>query len=183
MWWPKSSLKPSLTVLEGRSLGKAGSKFWHGGWGYQKRPKKFWCLLWRAPLYIRGTGHYCVSSHLGGFHLVAKIIRELKNHMIPYKFKCSHWLNWQHSDWRAIFHQWEHLNLYGIMWFLSSLMILAITWKPPYSRVPLKPWWSMKSQKCKEILDKNAVFFSAASCTKTAILAGISFHFRPLVFR
>ena len=27
----------------------------------------------------------------GGFHLVAKIIRELKSHMIPYKFKCSHW--------------------------------------------------------------------------------------------
>ena len=41
----------------------------------------------------------------GGFHLVAKIIRELKSHIIPYKFKCSHWLNLQHSDWRAIFHQ------------------------------------------------------------------------------
>ena len=27
-----------------------------------------------------------------GFHLVAKIIRELKSHMIPYKFKCSNWL-------------------------------------------------------------------------------------------
>ena len=26
----------------------------------------------------------------GGFHVVAKIIRELKSHMIPYKFKCSH---------------------------------------------------------------------------------------------
>ena len=41
----------------------------------------------------------------GGFHVVAKIIRELKSHMIPYKFKCSHWLKLQHSDWRAIFHQ------------------------------------------------------------------------------
>ena len=29
----------------------------------------------------------------GGFHVVAKIIMELKSHMIPYKFKCSHW--WQ----------------------------------------------------------------------------------------
>ena len=38
---------------------------------------------------------------MGGFHLVAKIIRELKCHMIPYKFKCSHWLKLQHSDWRA----------------------------------------------------------------------------------
>ena len=28
---------------------------------------------------------------LGGFHLVAKIIKELKSHMILYKFKCSHW--------------------------------------------------------------------------------------------
>ena len=27
---------------------------------------------------------------IGGFHVVAKIIRELKSHMIPYKFKCSH---------------------------------------------------------------------------------------------
>ena len=27
---------------------------------------------------------------MGGFHLVAKIIRELKSYMIPYKFKCSH---------------------------------------------------------------------------------------------
>ena len=32
--------------------------------------------------------------------MVAKIIRELKSHMIP-KFKCSHWLKLQHSDWRA----------------------------------------------------------------------------------
>ena len=39
--------------------------------------------------------------HKGGFHLVAKIIRELKSHMLPYKFKCSHWLKLEHSDWRA----------------------------------------------------------------------------------
>ena len=26
-------------------------------------------------------------SDIGGFHLVAKIIRELKSHIIPYKFK------------------------------------------------------------------------------------------------
>ena len=37
----------------------------------------------------------------GGFHVVAKIIRELKSHMIPYKFKCSHWLKLQQSDQRA----------------------------------------------------------------------------------
>ena len=37
----------------------------------------------------------------GFFHVVAKIKRELKSHMIPYKFKCSHWLKLQHSDRRA----------------------------------------------------------------------------------
>ena len=42
----------------------------------------------------------------GGFHVVAKIIRELKSHI-----QVLHWLKLQHSDWRAIFHQWEHLNL------------------------------------------------------------------------
>ena len=42
---------------------------------------------------------------VGGFHLVAKIIRELKSHRIPYKFKCSHGLKLQHSDWRANYHQ------------------------------------------------------------------------------
>ena len=28
---------------------------------------------------------------LGGFQLLDLIIPELKNHVIPYKFKCSHW--------------------------------------------------------------------------------------------
>ena len=43
--------------------------------------------------------------HYGVFHVVAKIIRELKSQMITYKFKCSHWLKLKHSDWRAILHQ------------------------------------------------------------------------------
>ena len=43
-----------------------------------------------------------VLHAIGVFHLVAKIIRELKSHMIPYKFKCSHWLKLQE---RATFHQ------------------------------------------------------------------------------
>ena len=37
----------------------------------------------------------------GGFQLLDLIIPELKNHVIPYKFKSSHWLKLQHSDWRA----------------------------------------------------------------------------------
>ena len=28
---------------------------------------------------------------IGGFHLLDLIIPELKSHVIPYKFKCSHW--------------------------------------------------------------------------------------------
>ena len=30
-------------------------------------------------------------SDLGGFQLLDLIIPELKSHVIPYKFKCSHW--------------------------------------------------------------------------------------------
>ena len=30
----------------------------------------------------------CFVNDKGGFHVVAKIIRELKSHMIPYKFMC-----------------------------------------------------------------------------------------------
>ena len=37
---------------------------------------------------------------LGGFQLLDLIIPEL-SHVIPYKFKSSHWLKLQHSDWRA----------------------------------------------------------------------------------
>ena len=49
----------------------------------------------------RLLGKLTICIDYGVFHLVAKIIRELKSHMIPYKFKCSHWLKLQHSDWRA----------------------------------------------------------------------------------
>ena len=41
---------------------------------------------------------YC---HKGGFQLLDLIIPELKSHVIPYRFKSSHWLKLQHSDWRA----------------------------------------------------------------------------------
>ena len=37
----------------------------------------------------------------GVFQLLDLIIPWLKSHMIPYKFKSSHWLKLQHSDWRA----------------------------------------------------------------------------------
>ena len=68
------------------------------------------------------TSGSCIEqAWKGGFQLLDLIIPELKSHVIPYKFKSSHWLKLQHSDWRAnlvkdffykwIFHQWEHLNL------------------------------------------------------------------------
>ena len=40
---------------------------------------------------------------IGGFsaQLLDLIIPKLKSHVIPYKFKSSHWLKLQHSDWRA----------------------------------------------------------------------------------
>ena len=41
------------------------------------------------------------SEDCGGFQLLDLIIPELKSHVIPYKFKSSHWLKLQHSDWRA----------------------------------------------------------------------------------
>ena len=33
-----------------------------------------------------------VIHYYGGFQLLELIIRELKSHVIPYKFKSSHWL-------------------------------------------------------------------------------------------
>ena len=41
------------------------------------------------------------TEDIGGFQLLDLIIPELKSHVIPYKFKSSHWLKLQHSDWRA----------------------------------------------------------------------------------
>ena len=50
-----------------------------------------------------GKSKFIKHANNGGFHLVGKIMRELKSHMIPYKFQCSHWLKLHHSDWRANF--------------------------------------------------------------------------------
>ena len=46
-----------------------------------------------------------------GFSFGRLIIRELKSHMIPYKFKCSDWwkINLQSECCNS--NQWEHLNL------------------------------------------------------------------------
>ena len=44
---------------------------------------------------------FLFSYDQGGFQLLDLIILELKSHLIPYKFKSSHWLKLHHSDWRA----------------------------------------------------------------------------------
>ena len=47
------------------------------------------------------TPEFDASYDPGGFQLLDLILPELKSHVIPYKFKSSHWLRLQHSDWRA----------------------------------------------------------------------------------
>ena len=95
----------------------------------------------------------------GGFQLLDLIIPELKSHVIPYKFKSSHWLKLQYSDWRAYLvkdfflqigfppMQWEHSNSQQVMWYLSSVIIKSINWKPPISPVqiildPFRTFWT-----------------------------------------
>ena len=47
--------------------------------------KQEWCLK-----KVTTFSQHNIPALKGGFHVVAKIIRELKSHMILYKFKCSH---------------------------------------------------------------------------------------------
>ena len=40
---------------------------------------------------IQDQNSHNIKGHTGGFQLLDLIIPELKSHVIPYKFKCSHW--------------------------------------------------------------------------------------------
>ena len=62
--------------------------------------RNIWCQSWKINRPIWRVKSW-VLEHIGGFQLLDLIIPELKSHMIPYKFKSSHWLKLQHSDWRA----------------------------------------------------------------------------------
>ena len=58
--------------------------------------KQLTALWFEGRILIRQSQRYIihafdVDSLIGVFHVRAKIIKELKRHMIPYKFKCSHW--------------------------------------------------------------------------------------------
>ena len=70
----------------------------------------FWCIVYLAFLRYQLISAHMLPGH-GGFQLVAKIIRKLKSHMIPYKFKCSHWWLFALQSECCSFNQWEHLNL------------------------------------------------------------------------
>ena len=81
------------------------------------------------------------NSDKGDFQLLHLIIPRLKIHMIPYKFKSSHWLKLQHSDWRANLVKDFFLQInfppmraleFMIMWLLSCSVIKSSNWKPPW---------------------------------------------------
>ena len=104
-----------------------------------------------------------VFSEKGGFHL-AKIIGELKSHMIPYKFKCSHWLNLQHSDWTAnlVKDFFSQINFPPMreLEFIRDL----VTFKLPYDfsyqlKTPLS-WHELKVQTklCQRKIVQNTVY-------------------------
>ena len=79
--------------------------------------------------------------HIGGFQLEFVSISQVINHMTCYKLSAligGKFILLKKSFTRFAlqseccnFNQWKHLNLQGIMWLLSSLMILATKWKPP----------------------------------------------------
>ena len=60
------------------------------------------------------------NGQKGSFQLLDLIIPELKSHVIPYKFKSSHWLKLQHSDWRA--------NLAKDFFFTNEFSANGSTW-------------------------------------------------------
>ena len=68
-----------------------------------------------APIPASWTSFWTTNaSNKGGFQLLDLIIPELKSHVIPYKFKSSHWLRAnlvKDFFYKWSFHQWEHLNL------------------------------------------------------------------------
>ena len=41
------------------------------------------------------------NSGFGGFSVTRFDYTGAKSHVIPYEFKCSHWMKLQHLDWRA----------------------------------------------------------------------------------
>ena len=77
-----------LTNIRGRGY------FWKDICTVLKIQKKCWSCLWIVPYdnvcFIKIRSKHS-SNTLGGFQLLDLIIPKLKSHVIPYKFKCSHW--------------------------------------------------------------------------------------------
>ena len=55
-------------------------------------------LLLTKVCFMTISNQFFANCLYGGFQLLDLIIPELKSHVIPYKFKSSHWLKLQHSD-------------------------------------------------------------------------------------
>ena len=53
--------------------------------------KSFKCNVRDTPFSEKSNLNGHIESVHGGFQLLDLIIPELKSHVIPYKFKCSHW--------------------------------------------------------------------------------------------
>ena len=59
---------------------------------WKKQPFKQKIMLWFNTKTTVFQGVFEKElTHVGGFQLLDLIIPELKSHVIPYKFKCSHW--------------------------------------------------------------------------------------------
>ena len=89
---------PGSSAPEGATSGLAGElKKWNISCMYLQKflvpkwKKQIWSPLLKPNCFKKQVLCHHFYLPKGGFHLVAKIISELKSHMIPYKFKCSHW--------------------------------------------------------------------------------------------
>ena len=67
----------------------------------------------------------------GGFSFGSWIIRELKSHMISYKFKCSHWWRFALQSECCNFNQWEDLNFNRSYDFKAPLQLKLPNENPP----------------------------------------------------
>ena len=112
IYFEKAAKFEDTFVLQSLDNVKTKIKFFPNFWAFSENLNEFeWlCHILSYPTYYP----------LGVFHVVAKIIRELKIYMMPYKVKCSHW--WKIVKKKSCtrfalqseccnFKQWEHLNL------------------------------------------------------------------------
>ena len=76
--------------MKNKSMWTVHNSFWWW-WPLRVHTMVHFDMNWSGDNLLTIFSFQRASLDTGGFHMVAKIIRELKSHMIPYKFKCSHW--------------------------------------------------------------------------------------------